>query len=320
LRYLFIAAIAAFCCFTSQAYSQGNKAYLFICNGGQYVERGSKTPVKEFFSASITFTPKEQTSEVLVGSKNNQIIGQRDAMYFDGLAFEDNNVVTGFMSDNPETSDYWSLYLDDGWALISLEDIILKADNCIEMGVSTDKSELSTEPKGANELDKQNKTNDPNNKQAVKWYRKAAEQGDAGAQYNLGVMYGTGQGVQQDHKQAVKWFRMAAEQGDAKAQAYLGESYDNGQGVPQDYKQAVKWYRKAAEQGVAMAQYSLAMRYGRGEGVTQDYIQAHKWFNIAGASGYEVATKGRDLAASMMNPAQIAEAQKLSRGWMEQHP
>ena len=56
-------------------------------------------------------------------------------------------VITGFLSDNPETSDYWSLYLDDGQAHISLEDIILKADNCIEMGVSTDKSESATAPK-----------------------------------------------------------------------------------------------------------------------------------------------------------------------------
>ena len=58
--------------------------------------------------------------------------------------------------------------------------------------------------------------------EAVKWYRKAAEQGDANAQVNLGVCYDKGQGVKQDHDEAAKWYRKAAEQGDAQAKAYLG--------------------------------------------------------------------------------------------------
>ncbi|WP_439830288.1 tetratricopeptide repeat protein, partial [Aeromonas veronii] len=58
--------------------------------------------------------------------------------------------------------------------------------------------------------------------QALAWYRKAAEQGHAKAQYNLGVMYGNGQGVPQDDAQAVVWFRKAAEQGLAEAQYELG--------------------------------------------------------------------------------------------------
>ena len=53
---------------------------------------------------------------------------------------------------------------------------------------------------------------------AMKWYRMAADQGDANAQYNLGVMYQNGQGVAQDDSAAIKWFRMAADQGDANAQ------------------------------------------------------------------------------------------------------
>ena len=61
-----------------------------------------------------------------------------------------------------------------------------------------------------------------------------------------------GQGVPQDYAEAVKWYRLAAEQGYAAAQYNLGVMYDNGQGVPQDYAEAVKWYRLAAEQGDAM--------------------------------------------------------------------
>ena len=75
-----------------------------------------------------------------------------------------------------------------------------------------------------------------------------AEQGDAVAQYNLGVLYRDGQGVPQDYKTAVKWTRLAAEQGDADAQYNLGSMYRKGQGVLQDYKTARKWYRLSAEQ------------------------------------------------------------------------
>ena len=69
-------------------------------------------------------------------------------------------------------------------------------------------------------------------KEAIRWFRKASEQGDAGAQSNLGVMYANGQGVPQDYVQAVKWYRKASEQGDAGAQFNLGVMYANGQGVP----------------------------------------------------------------------------------------
>ena len=78
-------------------------------------------------------------------------------------------------------------------------------------------------------------------------------------------MYGNGRGVAQDYAEAVKWYRLAAEQGDASAQSKLGAMYANGQGVAQDYAEAVKWYRRAAEQGVAIAQTILGLMYGNGE-------------------------------------------------------
>ena len=84
---------------------------------------------------------------------------------------------------------------------------------------------------------------------AAQEFKKAAEQGIAQAQYNLGVMYDNGEGVIQDDKEAVKWFRLAAEQGYARAQHNLGVMYRNGEGVRQDDKEAVTWYRLAAEQG-----------------------------------------------------------------------
>ena len=94
-------------------------------------------------------------------------------------------------------------------------------------------------------------------KTAYQLWLPIAEQGDAEAQYNLGVMYDDGTGVLQDYKEAVKWYLLSAEQGDASAQVNLGFMYDIGQGVPQDYKEAVKWYRLSAKQGHAEAQKML---------------------------------------------------------------
>lgn len=83
----------------------------------------------------------------------------------------------------------------------------------------------------------------------IKYLMDAANQGDVGAQYNLGVCYENGQGVAQSYSEAASWYRKAAEQGHANAQNSLGVCYENGQGVAQCCSEAIKWYRKAAEQG-----------------------------------------------------------------------
>ncbi len=83
----------------------------------------------------------------------------------------------------------------------------------------------------------------------------------AEAQFLIAGMYERGQGVPQDYAEAVKWLRKAAEQGHAKAQFNLGLMYRKGQGVPQDYAKALQWFRKAAEQGVAKAQFNLGLMY-----------------------------------------------------------
>jgi tetratricopeptide (TPR) repeat protein len=86
---------------------------------------------------------------------------------------------------------------------------------------------------------------------AMRLWRPLAEQGDAAAQHNLGVMLRDGQGVPQNYTEAVKWFRRAAERGNAIAQSDLGVMYANGQGVTQSFSEAVNWYQKAADQGRA---------------------------------------------------------------------
>jgi S1-C subfamily serine protease len=152
-------------------------------------------------------------------------------------------------------------------------------------------------------------------KEAVKWYRLSAEQGDAKAQLLLGAMYDKGQGVPQDYKEAVKWYRLAAEQGDANSQLLLGIIYDEGEEIPQDHKEAIKWYRLAAEQGHANAQQNLGVMYYNGQGVPQDYALAHMWFNLCGSGGAEDCRKKRNLVEGQMTPSQIEKAQELVRNW-----
>jgi hypothetical protein len=76
-------------------------------------------------------------------------------------------------------------------------------------------------------------------------------------------MYYKGEGVPQDSSQAVYWYRKAVEQGDASAQYNLGVMYYKGEGVPQDTKQAVYWWQKAAVQGQGKAIEVLRMLKGR---------------------------------------------------------
>ena len=137
--------------------------------------------------------------------------------------------------------------------------------------------------------------NSPENVEAAYRYRKAAEQGDAAAQFKLGGLYMNGQGVSQDDAQAAVWLRKAAEQGDEGAQLVLGDLYRDGQGVPQDYTQAAVWYRKAADQGFAVAQFNLGWLYYQGEGVPKGYSQAMAWYQKAADQGNTFAQWGLGL-------------------------
>lgn len=122
--------------------------------------------------------------------------------------------------------------------------------------------------------------------QAVAWYRRAAEQGAVDAQLQVGIAYASGRGVPRDDALAVAWYRKAAEQGSAAAQNNLGIMYAEGRGVPRDAAQAAEWFRKAADQGLAVAQNSLGNRYARGEGVPPDAAQAAFWYRRAAERGH----------------------------------
>lgn len=92
----------------------------------------------------------------------------------------------------------------------------------------------------------------------ISWIKKAAEEGRANWQCNLGVCYFYGEGVEKNMSEASKWFKKASEQGNAKAQFNMGLGYFKGEGVPLDYGEAMHWFGEAAEQGDADAQLHVA--------------------------------------------------------------
>jgi hypothetical protein len=123
-----------------------------------------------------------------------------------------------------------------------------------------------------------------------------------------------------DYATALREWRPLAEQGDADAQYNLGVMYDFAKGVPRDFTAARQWYEKAAAQGHAGAQNNLGGLYEFGHGVKRDYVRAYMWYNIASAHRTgdpqkDVAAENLDGIAGRMTSAQIAEAKKLAREW-----
>ena len=95
----------------------------------------------------------------------------------------------------------------------------------------------------------------------------------------MGSLYKEGKGVVRDLKEAVKWYRFAAEQGNSSAQLQLAISYMNGDGIPQDYVQAHKWVNLAAadgEDGAAEGR-ELVSKLMTTEQIAEAQLLARKW-------------------------------------------
>jgi uncharacterized protein len=118
----------------------------------------------------------------------------------------------------------------------------------------------------------------PDGKESIHWTTKAANQGYAPAEYELGRIYLYGRGIPIDYAQALLWERKAAEQGDPRAQRDLAFMYERGFGVAADPAKAAEWNRKAAMQGNAEAQVHLARGLHEGVGVSKDADEARKWY------------------------------------------
>jgi hypothetical protein len=153
-----------------------------------------------------------------------------------------------------------------------------------------------------------------------------AEQGDAEAQFALGLKYGNSQGASQDFGQAAHWYRKAAEQNHSLAQFNLGVMLAKGQGVPQDDAEAVIWIRRAAEQGDAGAQFSLGMRCHRDSvnplqtDVAESRIEAYKWFSLAAAQGYQGSVTACERLTLGMTGDEVAAGNQRAHHFISGKP
>ena len=118
-------------------------------------------------------------------------------------------------------------------------------------------------------------------KEAMRWFRIAADQGNAEAALRLGGEYF----MKQQFTQAVMWERKAAELGLPAGQRTLATAYRTGTGVKKDDRLAFQWYLKAAEQGDAPAEFEVAVAYATGAGVTRDPVQAQSWMKKSAEAG-----------------------------------
>jgi len=119
-------------------------------------------------------------------------------------------------------------------------------------------------------------------KEAALWYEKAANQGHGRAGFRLGNLYASGDGgFPKDLAAAAKWYGVAAEAGDLEAQDHLGVCYQYALGVEKDIQKAAEWFRRAAEQGYAKAQANLGHLYLFEGGLPRDKIAAYKWYYLS---------------------------------------
>lgn len=141
---------------------------------------------------------------------------------------------------------------------------------------------------------------------------KAAEQGNAEAQYYLGLLYQNGKGVEKDFEQAFALFKSAAENGVQAAQYELSKAYANGRGTDVDEVKGLQWLRAAADGGVGDAQLFLANALESGQGAPLDRVEALGWYRRAAENGIPIAQRilgskyltGGDTTAPDPNEAQ----------------
>jgi TPR repeat protein len=156
--------------------------------------------------------------------------------------------------------------------------------------------------------------------QAIDWFRKAAAQLYAPAEFQMAQLYDFGFGVRQDDVEALAWYRKAAEHGSAAAQRAVGDFYRKGRGVAADAAEAARWYRRGADGDDLRAQNELGQMYFTGTGVPRDYASAYIWYSLAAgqtplADNRDGLLELRNIAAARMTPEQVADAAGRVAAW-----
>ena len=122
-----------------------------------------------------------------------------------------------------------------------------------------------------------------------------------------------------NYQKALKLLAPKAKNGHPKAQFNLGIMYFKGNGVQKDYAKALEWYRRAAKQGHAEAQSNLGLMYANGLGVLQNFVEAYAWWNLATEQGNVDAKHNKTILENRMNLVQMTKARSLSSEYWERY-
>ena len=150
---------------------------------------------------------------------------------------------------------------------------------------------------------------------AFKEFTIAAEEGLSLAQYNLGILYFTGQGVEQDFDEAFEWTKRAAEQGHLNAQFNLGSLYLDGQGTQVSVLEGVNWFTQAAKNGHANSAYTLAKMHQEGDFVDSDLVLAHAWAAQSEINEHPEASSLKKEIAQDLSTEEIRQARRIFAAW-----
>ena len=137
-----------------------------------------------------------------------------------------------------------------------------------------------------------------NKSKSFYWHEKAANQGHNDSQFYVGKMYNEGDGVKKNTEKAVDWFTKSAENGNDNAQFMLGHIYVVGDGIEKNYEVAAYWFEKAAMQGNPSAQNNLGLMYEKGHGLEQNKNKAIAWYMEAAKNG---SIKSKERLAKITN-------------------
>lgn len=177
--------------------------------------------------------------------------------------------------------------------------------------------------------------------EALRWLRAACDQGLPAAEFSLGSMYRTGDGITEDSAQAVRWLTAAADHQSRDAQSMLASMYCTQDWIPAQRAEALRWFHEAAEDGYPTAQFALALLLSERmilQGVvlpeanapgTPDLMSAYMWSRIASEPGdLELRSSVFPVNPQMLMMAleldltaeQLAEANRRALDWLERHP
>jgi hypothetical protein len=156
-------------------------------------------------------------------------------------------------------------------------------------------------------------------KDAVNWYRKAAENGAGPVQVKFASLLLQAKGVSANYEEARRFCQKAAEQHYSPGTYCVGLLYQQGLGVAKDPPQAAKWFEEAANMGHAPAMLRLGEMYWKGEGVKQDKISAYEFIAMAFTADLPDAKREKEQLEKELNPKEVKKGQAKAVEWTRTH-